>query len=114
MKPAHDRGARQRPVHLMLNEDRVNRARGIAVTLSGVAESLLADYAAQEQRERLAKSKAISATVATWDEVADEHVSVADDQGTRCSRNSAFTGTADGKRARSRSWSTNSRLFNGC
>jgi post-segregation antitoxin (ccd killing protein) len=82
MKAAYDRDARKRPVNLMLNVDLVSRAKSIADNLSGVVESLLADYVAREQGERLAKSKAVVATVATWNEFADEHDSFADEHST--------------------------------
>jgi antitoxin CcdA len=82
MAPTYDRDARKRPVNLTLNEDLVSRAKGIADNLSGVVESLLADYVAREQGERLAKSKAVAATVATWNAFADEHGSFADEYST--------------------------------
>ncbi|HVO27552.1 MAG TPA: type II toxin-antitoxin system CcdA family antitoxin [Candidatus Margulisiibacteriota bacterium] len=82
MPPTYDRDARKRPVNLTLNEDLVSRAKDIADNLSGVVESLLADYVAREQGERLAKSKAVAATVATWNEFADEHGSFADEHST--------------------------------
>ena len=82
MKSAYDRDARKRPVNLTLNEDLVNRAKGITDNLSGVVESLLADFVAHEQDERLAKSKAVAATVAAWNEFADEHGSFADEHST--------------------------------
>jgi hypothetical protein len=46
MKPACDRDARNRPVNLTLNADLVSRAMGSADNLSGVVESLLAEYVA--------------------------------------------------------------------
>lgn len=82
MKSTYDRDARKRPVNLTLNEDLVNQAKSIADNLSGVVESLLADYVAREQGERLAKSKAVEATVATWNGFADEHGSFADEHAT--------------------------------
>lgn len=82
MKPAYDRDARKRPVNLTLNGDLVSRAKGIAGNLSGVVESLLADYVAREQDRRLAKSQAVAATVAAWNEFADEHGSFADEHST--------------------------------
>jgi antitoxin CcdA len=82
MKPSYDVGARKRPVNLTLNEDLVNRAKGIADNLSGVVESLLAGYVAKEQIERVAKSKAVQATVAAWNQFADEHGSFADEHST--------------------------------
>jgi antitoxin CcdA len=82
MKPTYDVHARKRPVNLTLNEDLVSRAKGIADNLSAVVESLLAEYVAREQSERLAKSSAIAATVAIWNDHAEEHGSYADDHST--------------------------------
>jgi antitoxin CcdA len=82
MKSSYDRDARKRPVNLTLNEDLVTRARSIADNLSGVVESLLADYVAREQSERLAKSKAVEATVANWNKFAEDHGSFADEHST--------------------------------
>ena len=47
MTALYNLAARKRPVNLTLNEDLVNRAKGIADNLSGVVESLLADYVAR-------------------------------------------------------------------
>jgi antitoxin CcdA len=82
MKSNYDRDARKRPVNLTLNEDLVSRARSIADNLSGVVESLLADYVARDQSERLAKSKAVELTVASWNKFADDHGSFADEHST--------------------------------
>ena len=82
MKAAYDLDARKRAVNLTLNEDLVNRAKGIAGNLSGVVESLLADFVAKEQRERIAKSEAVRAAVAAWNEFAAEHGSFADEYST--------------------------------
>jgi antitoxin CcdA len=79
MKHTYDRDVRKRPVSLTINEDLVSRAKSITDNLSGVVESLLADYVAQEEGERLAKSKAIAATISAWSEFADEQGSFADE-----------------------------------
>ncbi|MDO8931038.1 MAG: type II toxin-antitoxin system CcdA family antitoxin [Rhodocyclaceae bacterium] len=80
MKATHNPEARKRPVNLTLNEDLVSQARDITDNLSGVVESLLADYVEQEHRRRLAKAKTLEATIATWNDFnarlgsfADEH-----------------------------------------
>lgn len=82
MKPAYGLNARKRPVNLTLNEDLVIRAKGIADNLSGVVESLLAEFVANEQSERIAKSEAIRAAVSAWNEFATEHGSFADEYST--------------------------------
>jgi antitoxin CcdA len=54
MKYGYDLEARKRPVNLTLNEDLVQQAKGITDNLSEVVESLLSDFVAQEQKNRLA------------------------------------------------------------
>lgn len=80
MKTAYNQEARKRPVNLTLNEDLVAQARDITDNLSGVVESLLADYVEHERQQRLAKAKTLEATIATWNDFnaklgsfADEH-----------------------------------------
>ena len=73
---------RKRPVNLTLNEDLVNRARAVADNLSGVVESLLADFARRAETERIAKSKAVEAAIAAWNRFAEEHGSFADEHST--------------------------------
>jgi len=68
MKCGYNLDARKRPVNLTLNEDLVQQAKGITDNLSGVVESLLSDFVAQEQQSRLAKSKALRATIAVWND----------------------------------------------
>ena len=80
MKAGYDLTARKRPVNLTLNEDLVLRARAITDNLSGVVESLLADFVENERQQSLARAKALQATIATWNDFnlkagsfADEH-----------------------------------------
>jgi antitoxin CcdA len=68
MKHGYNLEARKRPVNLTLNEDLVQQAKGLTDNLSGVVESLLSDFVAQEQKHRLAKSKTLEATIAVWNE----------------------------------------------
>ncbi len=79
MKAAYDPNARKRPVNLTLNEDLVNQAKGVTENLSGVVEALLADFVAKEQREQLARSKALEATVALWNNFGAKQGSIADE-----------------------------------
>ncbi len=72
MKTGYNAEARKRAVNLTLNEDLVIQAREMAGNLSGVVESLLAEYVEQEGRRRLAKGRALEATVAIWNDF-DEH-----------------------------------------
>lgn len=74
-----DAHARKRPVNLTLNEALVNEAKGVTDNLSGVVESLLAEYVAQQKRERLAKAKTLETTVAAWNQFNAKHGSIADE-----------------------------------
>lgn len=80
MKTSYNQQARKRPVNLTLNEELVLQAREMTDNLSGVVESLLADFVEREHQLRLARSKSVEATIATWNDFntrlgtfADEH-----------------------------------------
>jgi len=80
MTTVYDLTARKRPVNLTLNEDLVVQARAITDNLSGVVESLLAEFVERDRQQRLAKARTIAATIATWNDFnlrsgsfADEH-----------------------------------------
>lgn len=70
--------ARKRPVNLTLNEDLVAQARAVTDNLSGVVETLLAGYIAEQQQRRAAEADVVRETVATWNRFADEQGSFAD------------------------------------
>lgn len=57
MKTTYDTEARKRPVNLTLNEDLIVQVRGLTDNLSGVVESLLADYVEHERQQHLAKAR---------------------------------------------------------
>lgn len=82
MKPAYNIAARKRAVNLTLNEDLVVQARRITDNLSGVVESLLADFLAQERQRRAADAQVIQATVAVWNRFAAKAGSFADEHST--------------------------------
>lgn len=82
MRSIYDRKARKRPVNLTLNEDLVAQARGVTENLSGVVESLLADFLAKEEQRRAAEAKAVKEAVAGWNSFADRHGSFADEHST--------------------------------
>ena len=82
MKRGYDLDARKRPVNLTLNEDLVLQARGLTDNLSGVVESLLADFLEHERRKRIAKTRTIEATIATWNEFNAKAGSFADEHST--------------------------------
>ena len=79
MKSRPTSGPRKRPVNLTLNEDLVVAAKGITDNLSAVVESLPAEFVAQAGRERLAKARAVDATVAAWNRFNGESGSIADE-----------------------------------
>ena len=82
MKAVYDTTARKRPVNLTLNEDLVDQTRKVTDNLSGVVESLLAGYLAQEKQRRAADAEIAKATVATWNRFAEQHGSFADEHST--------------------------------
>ena len=79
MKNGYKAEARKRPVNLTLNEDLVQQAKGMTDNLSGVVESLLADFVAQEHRRRLAKAKTLETTIAVWNDFNTKVGSFADE-----------------------------------
>lgn len=79
MKATFDTEARKRPVNLTLNEDLVVQVRGLTNNLSGVVESLLADYLEHERQQRLAKANTVEATVSMWNAFNAKHGSFADE-----------------------------------
>lgn len=82
MKTTYDTDARKRAVNLTLNEDLVVQARDLTGNLSGVVESLLADYVAHERQQRHAKTMALEATLAMWNDFGARHGSFADEHST--------------------------------
>lgn len=82
MKATQNSMARKRPVNLTLNEDLVTQVRSLTDNLSGVVESLLADYVEHERRQQLAKAKTVEATVAMWNDFNGKHGSFADEYST--------------------------------
>ena len=73
---------RKRPVNLTLNETLVLEARELTDNLSGVVESLLADFVRRERAKRAAHAKALEATIATWNEFNHKFGSFADEHST--------------------------------
>ena len=79
MKATYNIEARKRPVNLTLNEDLVVQARGLTDNLSGVVESLLADYVEQARQQRIAKARTLEATIAIWNDFNSKRGSFADE-----------------------------------
>ncbi|HKT73114.1 MAG TPA: type II toxin-antitoxin system CcdA family antitoxin [Steroidobacteraceae bacterium] len=82
MRASYNLDARKRPVNLTLNENLVTQARGITDNLSGLVESLLADFLSQERQRRAAEAQALRETIATWNRYAEKHGSFADEYST--------------------------------
>ena len=82
MKLSHRTEARKRPVNLTLNEDLVMQARGLTDNLSGVVESLLADYVTRERAKHQARLDMVAATVANWNDFSERQGSFADEYST--------------------------------
>ena len=74
--------ARKRVVSLTLNGDLLAQVREVTDNLSGVVESLLAEYLAKKRHERAAQVEIVESTVAVWNQFADEKGSFADDHST--------------------------------
>jgi len=82
VKAAYNVDARKRAVNLTLNEDLLEHVRKVAPNLSGVVESLLAEYLIKERQRRAAEAQAIKSAVALWNRFAEDHGSFADDHST--------------------------------
>ena len=82
MKAAYNLDARKRAVNLTLNEDLLAHVREVTQNLSGVVESLLAEYLVRERQRRAAQAKVVKSTVALWNQFAEDHGSFADDHST--------------------------------
>jgi antitoxin CcdA len=79
---AYDTAARKRRVNLTLNEDLVAQARQLTENLSGVVESLLGEYVAQEKQRRAAEADRVRETVAIWNRFTEEAGSFSDEHST--------------------------------
>jgi antitoxin CcdA len=82
VKVNNEANARKRPVNLTLNEKLVNEAKTLTGNLSGVVESLLAEFVMRERQERLQKSKAVESAVAAWNEFNVRSGSMSDEYST--------------------------------
>jgi post-segregation antitoxin (ccd killing protein) len=82
MSAGYNVAARKRAVNLTLNEDLLEHVRELTDNLSSVVESLLAEYLARKRQERAAQIKIVEATVALWNQFAEENGSFADDHST--------------------------------
>jgi antitoxin CcdA len=82
VKRSAEKAARKRPVNLTLSEELVAEVKGITRNLSGVVESLLADFVCKERQRRAGVVEEARATVASWNEFGERNGSFADDHST--------------------------------
>ena len=82
MTTFYDISAPKRPVNLTLNEDLITRARKCTNNLSGLVESLLADFVGRERQRRSAEMGLAEATSAMWNRFDEEFGSFADEHST--------------------------------
>ncbi len=82
MTAVYNVDARKRAVNLTLNEDLLSRVRKVTPNLSGVVESLLAEYLVREKQRQAAQAKVVESTVALWNQFAEDSGSFADDHST--------------------------------
>ena len=82
MKAVYNVDARKRAVNLTLNEDLIASVREVTPNLSGVVESLLAEYLVRERQRLATRAKIVESTVALWTQFADDAGSFADDHST--------------------------------
>jgi antitoxin CcdA len=82
MKRSPASTARKRPVNLTLSEDLVEEVRGVTGNLSGVVESLLADFMSKERERRSGIVEQARVTAALWNDFAQRNGSFADEHST--------------------------------
>ena len=73
---------RKRPVNLTLSEDLVAQARSYTDNLSATVESLLEEYVARQQQERMARQQLADACAADWNALHEAIGSFADEHST--------------------------------
>ena len=74
--------SRKRPVNLTLSDDLVQQVRSFSSNLSGVVETLLADYVRQQTQERQARRQEATQTAQAWNDFNDAAGSFADQHST--------------------------------
>jgi antitoxin CcdA len=79
MKKGFNAASRKRPVNLTLNEDLVSQAKALTDNLSGVVETLLAEFVDCENKERMARTKVVEAVAAAWNRFNSNSGSIADE-----------------------------------
>ncbi len=82
MPTPYDRSAPKRPVNLTLNSDLIARAREYTDNLSGLVESLLADFIGREHQRRAAEVSLAQAAASMWNRFDEKFGSFADEHST--------------------------------
>ena len=82
MKRSHTSTFRKRPVNLTLSEDLVEEAKGVTDNLSGVVETLLAEFVSKERERRSGIAEEARATASLWNEFEERNGSFADEHST--------------------------------
>lgn len=82
MKRGPAKAVRKRPVNLTLSEDLVEEVKGVTGNLSGVVESLLAEFVSKERERQSGIVEQARATAASWNDFAERNGSFADDHST--------------------------------
>ncbi|CAL1241987.1 type II toxin-antitoxin system CcdA family antitoxin [Candidatus Methylocalor cossyra] len=82
MKTVIHAQTRKRPVNLTLNEDLVRQAKQLTSNLSGVVETLLAEYVERERQRRLEQADRVTATIELWNAFEEQRGAFADEYST--------------------------------
>jgi antitoxin CcdA len=82
VKRSPTKAVRKRPVNLTLSESLVEEVKGVTDNLSGVVESLLADFVSKERERRSGIVEGARASAALWNDFAERNGSFADDHTT--------------------------------
>jgi len=82
MTTFYDHSAPKRPVNLTLNTDLIARARSCTDNLSGLVESLLADFIDRERQRRASEVRLAQAAMEMWNRFDEEFGSFADEHST--------------------------------
>ena len=82
MKRSHMSTVRKRPVNLTLSEDLVEEAKGVTDNLSGLVETLLAEFVSKERERRAGVAEEARATAALWNDFEERNGSFADGHST--------------------------------
>ena len=77
--PQYDISARKRPVNLTLNEDLVDRVRGVTDNLSSTVEQLLAELLERSGQTLQQRQQDIASSINAWNAHGAQYGSIADE-----------------------------------